>query len=70
MRERERSRHGYLMIPVSRNPAGRLRSRPNVAAGFFDDSGIFHPIRASVDYDPSRARETRKRKPKVKKRKR
>jgi len=41
--------------------AGTLRGgrfipakRKNIAAGFHDDEGIFHPIRASFDYDPSR----------------
>lgn len=30
----------------------------NVAAGFFDGSGAFHPIRSSADYDPGTAGET------------
>ena len=41
--------------------AGTLRGgrfipakRKNIAAGFHDEEGIFHPIRASFDYDPSR----------------
>lgn len=41
--------------------AGTLRAgrfipakRKNIAAGFHDDEGIFHPIRASYDYDPRR----------------
>lgn len=41
--------------------AGTLRGgrftpakRRNIAAGFHDEEGIFHPIRASFDYDPSR----------------
>ena len=32
----------------------------NVAQGFFDGSGIFHPIRSSADYDPGIAGETGK----------
>lgn len=35
------------------NPA-RKRRRRNVAAGFYDEDGIFHPIRASYDYSESR----------------
>jgi hypothetical protein len=29
----------------------------NIAAGFYDSRGIFHPIRASGDYDPNRLTE-------------
>mgnify|MGYP001596291985 CR=1 FL=1 len=36
--------------------AGRRYLR-NVAAGFYDADGVFHPIRASYDYKPSRAGE-------------
>lgn len=32
----------------------RLRVK-NIAAGFYDSHGIFHPIRRSPDYDPDRA---------------
>jgi len=32
----------------------RNRGR-NVAAGFYDEDGIFHPIRASYDYSSGRA---------------
>lgn len=39
------------------NARGRRMLR-NIAAGFYDDAG-FHPIRASHDYDPSRAGEVR-----------
>lgn len=35
--------------------------RRNIAAGFYDEDGYFHPIRASYDYSPSRAVEGRKR---------
>lgn len=36
--------------------------RRNVAAGFYDDEGIFHPLRASFDYKPARVGERAKRK--------
>jgi hypothetical protein len=42
-----------LMVPKSslkKNP-----KRRNIAAGFYDEDGYFHPIRASYDYSPSRA---------------
>lgn len=42
----------------------RFRSAPrrarNVAAGFVDEDGIFHPLRASFDYSASRAGEGRR----------
>jgi hypothetical protein len=41
------------------NP-GKIR---NIAQGFFDQSGTFHPIRASEDYDSSRVGEGKKKKP-------
>ena len=28
------------------------RKRRNIAAGFYDEDGYFHPIRASYDYSP------------------
>jgi hypothetical protein len=31
--------------------------RRNVAAGFYDEDAVFHPIRASFDYSPARAGE-------------
>ena len=40
------------------NP-GKIR---NIAQGFFDQSGTFHPIRASGDYDSSRVGESKKKK--------
>jgi hypothetical protein len=44
----------------------RRRVRRNIAAGYYgtDDDGRyrFHPIRASYDYDPRRAGESRSRK--------
>jgi len=46
------------------------KGRRNIAAGFHDEEGQFHPIRASYDYDPGRAGESgRKRKAKAKKKK-
>lgn len=56
------SRKGYLMIPARRNPGGRITPRQNVAAGFYDEDGGFHPIRASFDYSAKRAGEKKKRK--------
>lgn len=38
------------------NAAGRRYLR-NIAAGFYDSEGIFHPIRASHDYQPYRVGE-------------
>jgi hypothetical protein len=38
----------------------------NVAAGFVDEDGIFHPIRASYDYKPGRAGEKAKKARKTK----
>ena len=47
------------------------RGRRNVAAGFVDEDGTFHPIRSSFDYDPSRVGErAKKRKKKVAKKRR
>ena len=36
------------------------RRRRNVAAGFVDEEGVFHPIRASYDYSAKRAGEAKK----------
>lgn len=33
----------------------------NIAAGFYDEEGIFHPIRASFDYSARRAGEKARR---------
>ena len=41
----------------------------NVAAGFYDEDGYFHPIRASYDYSSKRAGESRKKAPAKKGRK-
>lgn len=39
-------------------PKGRTTRKKNVAAGFHDEDGIFHPIRASYDYDAKRTGES------------
>jgi hypothetical protein len=54
-----KSKSGFLMIPVRKNPSGRFTIRRNVAQGFVDSAGVFHPIRASFDYNPIRAGETK-----------
>lgn len=61
-------------VKVLRARAGTLRGgrfipakRKNIAAGFHDEEGQFHPIRASFDYDPSRGGDkARKGKPRKK----
>jgi len=45
----------------------RTRMR-NVAAGFYDEDGVFHPIRASYDYSARRAGEGSRKSRKSKKR--
>lgn len=49
------------------------RALKNIAEGFYDKKGIFHPIRHSADYSPAAAGETgrkkRKKKTTAKKRK-
>jgi hypothetical protein len=37
----------------------------NIAAGYYDGNGVFHPIRASEDYDPDRVGESAKYKTKA-----
>jgi hypothetical protein len=32
---------GFVMVPAIRNPGGKIRRRPNVAAGFVDEEGRF-----------------------------
>lgn len=50
-------KRGYIAIPATRNPrTGRIIKR-NIAAGFYDEDGQFHPIRASFDYSPGRVGE-------------
>ena len=46
----------------------KLRGAVNIAAGFVDDEGIFHPIRASHDYSAKGAGEGKRRAPKRKSR--
>lgn len=54
------NRSGTVQVKALSNPTKR-RKRRNVAAGFYDEDGYFHPIRASYDYSRSRAGEgTRK----------
>jgi len=43
-----------VSLPPKLAAGGRRR---NIAAGFYDEEGIFHPIRASFDYQASRAGE-------------
>jgi hypothetical protein len=56
-------------LAVQRAVAGRMvgkrfvkskNPRRNIAEGFHDSKGVFHPIRSSVDYDPSRGGDVRK----------
>ena len=56
-------------LGVQRAVAGRMvgkrfvkskNPRRNIAEGFHDSKGVFHPIRSSVDYDPSRGGDVRK----------
>ena len=64
-----------ISIPApKRNPARRTAKNESVAMGFWR-GGVFHPIRASDDYDPEAVGETRqyaktkKKKAKAKRRK-
>lgn len=45
---------GYVYTRRAQNPKRKTR---NVAQGFYDGNGVFHPIRASVDYDGGTAGE-------------
>ena len=47
-------------LGVKVNRRGKVRK--NVAAGFMDEDGVFHPLRASYDYSRKRAGEKTKRK--------
>jgi hypothetical protein len=49
---------------------GTRRRMKNVAQGFYDNYGVFHPIRASKDYDESRVGGKRRKKSKKKKKRR
>ena len=56
------NRNGTVDVKVSGATANKLanpkrRKKRNVAAGFFDEDGYFHPIRASYDYSPGRVGE-------------
>ena len=44
-----------VMVPPSSLKTNPLKRKRNVAAGFYDEDGQFHPIRASYDYSGSRA---------------
>jgi hypothetical protein len=44
-------------ISVMTEADGSVHTMHNVAAGFYDEDGYFHPIRASYDYDASRVGE-------------
>jgi hypothetical protein len=58
---------------VQRLKGGTLKITPitpgrnNVAAGFVDEEGIFHPIRASYDYDRGRGGDAKRKAAKGKK---
>lgn len=56
---------GKLDIKVSDATAERLENprRRNIAAGFVDEDGVFHPIRASYNYSPGRVGEKSKARP-------
>lgn len=61
-------RKGVVVIPAIRNPRTGKITKRNIAAGFYDEDGIFHPIRASFDYDRSRAGDKPKKRAKPKRR--
>ena len=54
------------IVPQSslKKTAKNPKRKKNVAAGFFDEDGYFHPIRASYDYKPGRVGEKSKAKKK------
>lgn len=62
-RFRQRSRQQNIGEIITVRPltnSGRSKQayhKRNVAAGFYDEDGIFHPMRASYDYDPKRVGE-------------
>jgi hypothetical protein len=66
------SKSGKVDIKVPASTAKKLMNpkgkRRNVAAGFYDEDGYFHPIRASFDYSGSRAGDKPKKKAAKKKR--
>jgi hypothetical protein len=68
---------GKIQAAVSEDILGRLfkpkrknSRRRNVAAGFVDEEGLFHPIRASFDYSGKRAGDAPKRRAPRKRRRR
>ena len=63
------NRNGTVSVMVPGSSLKRNPKRKNVAAGFVDEDGVFHPIRASYDYKPTRAGDKPKRKAATKKRK-
>lgn len=46
---------GKTKVGALTNAKDYFRKTRNIKAGFYDEEGIFHPIRASSDYSPSRA---------------
>jgi hypothetical protein len=57
-----------VMTESPAHAAAHNRGRRNIAAGFYDEDGYFHPIRASWDYSRSRAGEGPKRRKPAKRR--
>jgi hypothetical protein len=53
---------GGKVVAVRKARSNPARSR-NVAAGFYDEDGYFHPIRASFDYDRRRGGDAKKKNP-------
>jgi len=69
---RVRRSGGQLLVDLKVRGIKALGGKPrrrNVAAGFYDDEGIFHPIRASYDYKRSAAGEKPKKRRKSTRRK-
>lgn len=50
---------GKTKSAAKANARAYFRKARNIMAGFYDEDGEFHPIRASSDYDPSRAGDSR-----------
>lgn len=59
LKRRNRGRRTYRKSAVRASNRRRThrRRRRNIAAGFYDEEGYFHPIRASYDYSRKRAGE-------------
>ena len=64
-----RTKRGEVKVMLSQpRSVGTTRRRArNIAAGFYDEEGVFHPIRASRDYSPGRVGEKKKKKRRGKK---